>query len=66
MAGRIAPGGTANAALLEVQQVALFSACGRTLGFSSESSFSVGGDDTGQGAAFVAYLYRAPPTYPMW
>lgn len=62
VAGRIAPGGTANAALLEVQQVALFGV--RTLGFSSESSFSVGGDDTGQGAAFVAYLYRRAADVP--
>lgn len=62
VAGRIAPGGTANAALLEVQQVALFGV--RTLGFSSESSFSVGGDDTGQGAAFVAYLYRRAAEVP--
>ncbi|PVE53570.1 hypothetical protein DC429_12890 [Arthrobacter sp. TPD3018] len=62
VAGRIAPGGTANAALLEVQQVA-FSGV-QTLGFTNESSFSVGGDDTGQGAAFVAYLYRRAADVP--
>ncbi|GEM70620.1 hypothetical protein SAQ01S_03860 [Sphingomonas aquatilis NBRC 16722] len=62
VAGRIAPGGTTNAALLEVQQVA-FSGV-RTLGFTDESSFSVGGQDTGQGAAFVAYLYRRAADVP--
>ncbi|WP_426261029.1 helix-turn-helix domain-containing protein [Sphingomonas sp. DC1100-1] len=62
VAGRIAPGGTANAALLEVQQVGLSGV--RRLGFTDESSFSVGGDDTGQGAAFVTYLYRRAADVP--
>lgn len=62
MAGRITPGGTANAALLAVQRVAFSDV--QALGFSNESSFSVGGGDTGQGAAFVAYLYRRAADVP--